>query len=369
MLDESSHAWAKLEPSLGKLKHAIVGADLHRSSPQFFARLHDLGKLRVHAGATPDFGPNVYEFRAADEVVVIVGCAPLDQHALESEFQAAVLTRCDRTSRFALSVAHFLHRCLIKAVVPTREDLAHYAQSHASCSPALERARIVHWRRPPVDLPDDPLDDDLLEDNLDDEMMVDRRDFSPKRTTDDSPAIAADDLDEQADDQEEFVGDDETDDSGDPGKPTPLDDVERGDAMAAFRKAGRELGEATVHDYLRWVARQYGYERLGKKVAATFRGLLKLAKRHRIVEQLDNGNLRPAVTDIADYSSSELVAALVAAVGRSWLPREQAIREAALLLGFTYVTTKVDDVLRGAIKTGLRLGELQADGNEIRRPR
>ena len=74
-------------------------------------------------------------------------------------------------------------------------------------------------------------------------------------------------------------------------------------------------------------------------------------------------NVRP----IAEYSRDELIAVLKKVVKRTWVLREDAIRESARVLGFARTGKQIQIAFRSAINGAIRRGVLEYEGDWIRR--
>lgn len=70
---------------------------------------------------------------------------------------------------------------------------------------------------------------------------------------------------------------------------------------------------------------------------------------------------------INNYNRDELIEALLDAMGRAWIDREDAIREAARHLGFRRTGRQIRDTFKSAINGAIRRGLLEYDGELIRK--
>ena len=77
-----------------------------------------------------------------------------------------------------------------------------------------------------------------------------------------------------------------------PARPTPIDEIDTDDIMAAFRQAARGKGWLDRDELLKEVSLDLGYQRLGPKIDEALRGHLRAAIRRRIIET-DGPNARP----------------------------------------------------------------------------
>jgi len=62
-----------------------------------------------------------------------------------------------------------------------------------------------------------------------------------------------------------------------------------------------------------------------------------------------------------------LIDALLNAMGRAWIDREDAIREAARHLGFRRTGRQIRDAFKSAINGAIRRGRMEYDGDLIKK--
>ncbi|HXG92928.1 MAG TPA: hypothetical protein VNN73_11255 [Blastocatellia bacterium] len=81
----------------------------------------------------------------------------------------------------------------------------------------------------------------------------------------------------------------------------------------------------------------------------------------------DRGLLFLLSRNISDFTRDELIAALLAAMGRGWWLREDAMRAAARYLGFRRTGSAIREAFKSAINGAIRRGLLEYDGALIRK--
>ena len=69
-----------------------------------------------------------------------------------------------------------------------------------------------------------------------------------------------------------------------PARPTPIDEIDTHEIMAAFRQAARNRGWIERDELLKEVSLVLGYQRLGPKIDEALRGHLRAAIRRRIID-------------------------------------------------------------------------------------
>ena len=92
-----------------------------------------------------------------------------------------------------------------------------------------------------------------------------------------------------------------------PPRPTPIDQIETEDIMAAFRQAARGKGWLDRDELLKEISLVLGYQRLGPKIDEALRGHLRAAIRRKIIETDGPNLVRAGAVSMADYEPDELV--------------------------------------------------------------
>ena len=90
-------------------------------------------------------------------------------------------------------------------------------------------------------------------------------------------------------------------------RPTPIDEIDTDDIMAAFRQAARGKGWLDRDELLKEVSLVIGFQRLGPKIDESLRGHLRAAIRRRIIEPNGPDLVRAGTVSMADYEPDELV--------------------------------------------------------------
>jgi type I restriction enzyme S subunit len=149
--------------------------------------------------------------------------------------------------------------------------------------------------------------------------------------------------------------------------PPPISDTDRTEVLAAIRQVFSD-GECRERESaIREIAHALGYGRTGHVIEEVLNTDLLTAVRRGILENL-RGELKLRTRSIEDYERDFLKEQFLAAIGRTWIEREDAIREFARWLGFARTGSVIDEVARSLIKGLLREERIEADGpNLIRR--
>jgi hypothetical protein len=149
-------------------------------------------------------------------------------------------------------------------------------------------------------------------------------------------------------------------------RPTPIDQHDTDDIMAAFRQATRGRGWLEREELLKDVSVALGYQRLGPKTEEALRGHLRAAIRRRIVEADGTSLGRAGTGTTADYGLDEPRETFrsVMRKGASY-EREEVIHALARYLGFARVTDTSRDAIRSAINSAIRHGVLGFEGGVI----
>jgi len=91
-----------------------------------------------------------------------------------------------------------------------------------------------------------------------------------------------------------------------PGRPTPIDEIDNDEVMAAFRLTSRGRGWMERDELLKEVSLLLGYQRLGPNIEEALRGHLRAAIRRRIIETDGPTLVHPGTATMADYDLEEL---------------------------------------------------------------
>jgi len=139
--------------------------------------------------------------------------------------------------------------------------------------------------------------------------------------------------------------------------------VPREEVIVLVRKVFGTGGPRTREQALREVAQALGYARLGSSIRKTLETDLLTAVKRGILEN-DRGHLRLLARSLADYDRNFLKQQFLAAIGRGWVEREEAIYRWMRWMGYGRTTEGMFLVGRSLINGLLRTGELETEGRE-----
>ena len=117
---------------------------------------------------------------------------------------------------------------------------------------------------------------------------------------------------------------------------------------------------------LRLIARELGYARLSARLSRELGSVLAVAGRRGVVQTVA-GEVSLAWSSYHEASRDEQKSAFLAAIGRSWATREEAMTRAARYSGFGRVSPKMRALFASLINGLLRERRLDASGDRIRR--
>jgi type I restriction enzyme, S subunit len=147
----------------------------------------------------------------------------------------------------------------------------------------------------------------------------------------------------------------------------PFDETDRSDVFAVIRQVFNDGHPRTRQDAIRQVAQTLGYGRVGHRIQDVLHTDLLTAVRRGILDNVED-ELILLARSIADYDRDLLKRQFLAAVGRSWIERDQAIQNFCRWMGFRRTGPIIDETARSLIQGLLRESRLEADGpNLIRR--
>ena len=142
-----------------------------------------------------------------------------------------------------------------------------------------------------------------------------------------------------------------------PARPTPIDQIETEDIMAAFRQAARNRGWLDRDELIKEVSLVLGYQRLGPKIDEALRGHLRAAIHRRIIETDGPNLVRAGAVNMADYEPDELVEVFRSVMQKgTTYDREEVIPTLARHLGFVRLTDSIREPIRKAITRAIRQG-------------
>lgn len=152
------------------------------------------------------------------------------------------------------------------------------------------------------------------------------------------------------------------------GERRTIDDVMRYEVMAAIRDLCRARGREglTREELLVALRDRLGFGALGTKIRKELSGDIRAAVRRGVLDN-EGGRYRILCRNIGEYQPAFLREMFLAAIGRGWWDREDAIVEAARFLGFRRTGPEIRRAFKSAINSAIRAGLLERDGPRIRR--
>jgi hypothetical protein len=151
-----------------------------------------------------------------------------------------------------------------------------------------------------------------------------------------------------------------------PARPTPIDEIDTNEIMAAFRQAARNRGWLDRDELLKEVSLVLGYQRLGPKTDESLRGHLRAAIRRRIIDTDGPTLVRAGAVSMADYEPDELVEVFRSVMRKgTTYDREEVIPALARHLGFVRLTDGIREPIRKTINRAIRQGLLGYEGSLI----
>jgi hypothetical protein len=145
-----------------------------------------------------------------------------------------------------------------------------------------------------------------------------------------------------------------------------IDDYDTEDILCVLRRALPTADRYSRDEFIRAVTRELGFDRAGSRIREAIESTLPTAARRHILwysgDEVWIGN-----RTITDYSRDELKEYFLAAVGRNWLERPEAIRAATRYLGFSRTGPTIEDTWKSIINRLIRSGDLESDESAIRR--
>lgn len=145
-----------------------------------------------------------------------------------------------------------------------------------------------------------------------------------------------------------------------------IDEIERNEIIAVLREifaSGLALERAEA---MRQTASALGFARTGERIAAAIDSALVAAVKRGVLKN-ERGMLSLDCRTIHDYPRELLTNALLAAMGRAWIERDEAIKAAARHLGFRRTGSAIRDAFKSVINGAIRRGLLEYDGALIRK--
>ncbi|MFN0119817.1 MAG: hypothetical protein ACKV2V_04880 [Blastocatellia bacterium] len=148
--------------------------------------------------------------------------------------------------------------------------------------------------------------------------------------------------------------------------PPDISEIDRETQLFTIRKVFGAGERLMADDAIRAVRESPGYARTGSRIHEHLKNTLRVAVQRGILVN-EQGEYRLLTRTIADYDAQECISALLSAMSRAWTTRDEAIRAAARHLGFKRAGSTIEDAFKNAIRTAIRRGLLEADGDVIRK--
>lgn len=145
-----------------------------------------------------------------------------------------------------------------------------------------------------------------------------------------------------------------------------IDEIDRDEIMAAIRDVFKRAESLDAPTAFTEISHALGFRRTGARITEELRRALRTAIRRHIINR-DRGVLSIECRTIDDYTRDELIETLLAAMGKTWWSREDAVRAAARRLGFRRTGNRSIKAFRSAINGAIRRGSLKVDHDFIRR--
>ena len=134
-------------------------------------------------------------------------------------------------------------------------------------------------------------------------------------------------------------------------------------AMVTVRDWFEKNGPSDREGAAKGLIHSLGYGRTSSRLMEESQNVLLTAVRRGVLKN-ENGILSILARDIRDYERESMKADFLTAIGRSWIPREDAIREFARWLGYARTGPAIEQTARSLINGLIREDRLEADGPE-----
>ena len=151
-----------------------------------------------------------------------------------------------------------------------------------------------------------------------------------------------------------------------PSRPTPIDEFDTDELMAAFRQASRGRGWMERDELLKELSLVLGYQRLGPRIEEALRNHLRAAIRRRIIETDGPSLVRTGTASMAGYDLEELRESFRSVMLKGTrYEREDVISSLARYLGFVRLTDTTRQQIKVAITSAIRHGQLCYEATQI----
>jgi hypothetical protein len=149
-------------------------------------------------------------------------------------------------------------------------------------------------------------------------------------------------------------------------RPTPIDEIDTDDIMAAFRQAARGKAWLDRDELLKEASLLLGFQRLGPRIDEALRGHLRASIRRRIIETDGPTLVRAGAVSMADYEPDELIEIFRSVMRKgATYDREEIIPALARHIGFVRLTDGIREPIRKAITRAIQQGILGYEGDVI----
>ena len=149
--------------------------------------------------------------------------------------------------------------------------------------------------------------------------------------------------------------------------PPPIDETDRSEVLQIIRQVFSDGELRDRETAIRDIARDLGYRRAGNRIQDIIHTDLLTASRRGILKSI-GGELSLFARSIDEYERDFLKQQFLAAIGRTWIDREEAIREFCRWMGFARTGQLIEDSARSLINGLLREDRIESDNkNFIRR--
>ena len=136
--------------------------------------------------------------------------------------------------------------------------------------------------------------------------------------------------------------------------------------MIALRRAVGRSGRVDRETAVRAIAQEFGCGRLTRRIRDIIQGDLLAATRRGIVEKRGS-DVAICCRTVDDYDGRFLQGMVLKAQGTGWRTRDDAVRRTTAYLGFARIGPRIRHRITMTIRTLVRRGELERDGDYVRR--
>lgn len=148
--------------------------------------------------------------------------------------------------------------------------------------------------------------------------------------------------------------------------PPDIDEFDRETLLATLREVFTPGLRYDAETAIRTTAHTLGYGRTGARIHDRLKNTLRVAVQRGILVN-EAGEYRLDCRTIHDYPRDLFQQSFLAAMGRAWIERDEAIKLATRHLGFRRTGPAIQQAFRAVITLALRRGYLEADRDLIRK--